>query len=99
MVRAPVSGGTATPSIAVELSPGHSVPQNTAIVANVTLSELTPASDSSLVLRADLTEFDPHYPTAAASCEGEDVGEDITVEVDEERETVTLEVYAVRAAA
>ncbi len=82
-----------SPSISIELSPGHSVPQNTAITATITLNNLDPASYSSLLFRADLTDFDPHYPTAAASCEDEDTGKDLMIEVDENTETFTLGVY------
>ena len=82
-----------SPSISITLSPGHSVPKNTAITATITLNNLDPASYSSLLFRADLTDFDPHYPTAAASCEGEDTGKDLMIEVDENRETFTLGAY------
>ena len=82
-----------SPTISIVLSPGHMVPQNTAITATVTLDNLDPASYSSLVFRADLTEWDPHYPTASARCEGDEIGEDITVEVAASRETFTVEVW------
>ena len=74
------------------LSPGHAVPQNTPITATVTLDNLDPGSYSSLVFRADLTEWDQGFP-ASTSCEGEHTGEDITVEVDASRETFTVEVW------
>ena len=77
----------------IALSPGHTVPQNTALTATITLNNLDAASYSSLIFRADLTEFDPHFETESASCEDEDVGEDITIEVDGSQETFTVKVY------
>ena len=82
-----------SPSISIALSPGHTVPQNTALTATITLNNLDAASYSSLIFRADLTEFDPHFETESASCEDEDVGEDITIEVDGSQETFTVKVY------
>ena len=82
-----------SPTISIVLSPGHMVPQNTVITATVTLDNLDPASYSSLVFRADLTEWDPHFPTDSARCEGDDMDEDIPVEVDASRETFTVEVW------
>ena len=81
------------PSISIALSPGHAVPQNTALTATITLNNLDAASYSSLIFRADLTEFDPHFEAASASCEDEDMGEDITIEVDGSQETFTVKVY------
>ena len=82
-----------SPSISILLSPGHSVPQNTAITATIALNNLDPTSYSSLLFRGDLTNFDPHFPAEAASCEGDDMGQDITIEVDESQETFTAGVY------
>ena len=82
-----------SPTISIVLSPGHMVPQNTVITATVTLDNLDPASYSSLVFRVDLTEWDPHFPTDSARCEGDDMDEDIPVEVDASRETFTVEVW------
>ena len=90
---APAAGrAQSSPAISIVLSPGHMVPQETAITATVTLENLDPGSYSSLVFRADLTEWDQHYP-ASTSCEGEDTGEDIPVEVNSSRETFTVEVW------
>ena len=90
---APTAGrAQSSPAISIVLSPGHMVPQETAITATVTLENLDPGSYSSLVFRADLTEWDQHYP-ASTSCEGEDTGEDIPVEVNSSRETFTVEVW------
>ena len=82
-----------SPTMSIRLSPGHAIPQNTALTATITLNNLDPASYSSLIFRSDLTDFDPHYSYAAASCEDEDMGQDITVEVDESREVFTVGVY------
>ncbi len=93
LVVAPAAGrAQSSPAISIVLSPGHMVPQDTAITATVTLENLDPGSYSSLVFRADLTEWDQHYP-ASTSCEGEDTGEDIPVEVNASRETFTVEVW------
>ena len=81
-----------SPSISIVLSPGHGVPLNTAITATVTLDNLDPASYSSLVFRADLTEWDQAF-ARSIHCEGKDTGKDITVEVDASRETITVEVW------
>ena len=80
------------PTISIVLSPGHGVPLNTAITATVTLDNLDPASYSSLVFRADLTEWEQAF-ARSTHCEGKDTGKDITVEVDASRETVTVEVW------
>ena len=84
-----------SPSISIELSPAHSVPQNTAITGTITLDNLDLDSYSSLIFRADPTIFDanPKYHAPAANCEGEDMGRDITIDVDESRETFTVSVY------
>ncbi len=90
---APAAGrAQSSPAISIVLSPGHWVPQDTAITATVTLENLDPGSYSSLVFRADLTEWDQHFPVST-SCEGEDTGEDIPVEVNASRETFTVEVW------
>ena len=83
---------TTPPTISIVLSPGHGVPLNTAITATVTLDNLDPASYSSLVFRADLTEWEQAF-ARSAHCEGKDTGKDITVEVDASRETITVEVW------
>ena len=94
LAGAPDAGrAQSSPTISIVLSPGHMVPQNTVITATVTLDNLDPASYSSLVFRAELTEWDPHYPTDSARCEGDDMDEDIPVEVDASRETFTVEVW------
>ena len=94
LTGAPDAGrAQSSPTISIVLSPGHMVPQNTVITATVTLDNLDPASYSSLVFRADLTEWDPHFPTDSARCEGDDMDEDIPVEVDASRETFTVEVW------
>ena len=82
-----------SPSISIELSPGHAIPLNTPLTATITLNNLDPASYSSLIFRGDLTEFDSHYPTEAAYCEDEDMGRDLTIEVNESEETFTVGVY------
>ena len=82
-----------SPSISIELSPSHSVPMDTEIIGTITLKNMDTASYSSLIFRTDLTGFDPHYATEAASCEGEDMGKDIMVDVDESQETFTVRVY------
>ena len=82
-----------SPSISIELSPGNSVPQNTAITGTVTLSNLDPSDYSSLIFRADTTKYDPSKYPEAASCLGDDVNEDITIAVDESREVFTISVY------
>ena len=93
LAGAPAAGrAQSSPAISIVLSPGHAVPQNTPITATVTLDNLDPGSYSSLVFRADLTEWDQGFP-ASTSCEGEHTGEDITVEVDASRETFTVEVW------
>ena len=83
---------TTPPTISIVLSPGHGVPLNTAITATVTLDNLDPASYSSLVFRADLTEWDQAF-ARSTHCEGKDTGKDITVEVDASRETIAVEVW------
>ena len=83
---------TTPPTISIVLSPGHGVPLNTAITATVTLDNLDPASYSSLVFRADLTEWDQAF-ARSTHCEGKDTGKDITMEVDASRETITVEVW------
>ena len=80
------------PTISIVLSPGHGVPLNMAITATVTLDNLDPASYSSLVFRADLTEWKQAF-ARSTHCEGKDTGKDITVEVDASRETITVEVW------
>ena len=80
------------PTISIVLSPGHGVPLNMAITATVTLDNLDPASYSSLVFRADLTEWEQAF-ARSTHCEGKDTGKDITVEVDASRETITVEVW------
>ncbi len=82
LAGAPAVGrAQSSPTISIVLSPGHMVPQNTAITATVALDNLNPANYSSLVFHADLTEWDPHFSMASAGCEGDEMGEDITVEV------------------
>ena len=94
LAGAPAVGrAQSSPTISIVLSPGHMVPQNTAITATVALDNLNPANYSSLVFHADLTEWDPHFSMASAGCEGDEMGEDITVEVDVSRETFTVEVW------
>ena len=83
---------TTPPTISIVLSPGHGVPLNTAITATVTLDNLDPANYSSLVFRADLTEWEQAF-AGSISCEGEHTGKDITVEVDASRETIAVEVW------
>ena len=83
---------TTPPTISIVLSPGHGVPLNMAITATVTLDNLDPASYSSLVFRADLTEWDQAF-ARSIHCEGKDTSKDITVEVDASRETITVEVW------
>ena len=83
---------TTPPTISIVLSPGHGVPLNMAITATVTLDNLDPASYSSLVFRADLTEWEQAF-ARSTHCEGKDTGKDITVEVDASRETITVEVW------
>ena len=83
---------TTPPTISIVLSPGHGVPLNMAITATVTLDNLDPAGYSSLVFRADLTEWEQAF-ARSTHCEGKDTGKDITVEVDASRETITVEVW------
>ena len=93
--REPVTNDTpdtTAPTISIVLSPGHGVPLNTAITATVTLDNLDPASYSSLVFRADLTEWEQAF-ARSIHCEGKDTSKDITVEVDASRETITVEVW------
>ncbi len=80
------------PTISIVLSPGHGVPLNMAITATVTLDNLDPARYSSLVFRADLTEWEQAF-ARSTHCGGKDTGKDITVEVDASRETITVEVW------
>ena len=79
-----------SPSISIELSPGHRVPQNTAITGTVTLSNLDVGSYSSVIFRADITG----YRDAEGRCNGDDTGKDIEAAVDESREILTdLRIY------
>ena len=78
-----------SPSISIELSPGHQVPTNTAITATITLSNLDVASYSSVMFRADLTV----YRNGEARCDGDDTGKDMEVPVEASREVFTVRVY------
>ena len=78
-----------SPSISIELSPGHQVPTNTAITATITLSNLDVASYSSVMFRADLTV----YRNGEARCDGDDTGKDREVPVEASREVFTVRVY------
>jgi len=75
--------------MSLELSPGHSVPLNTAISANIVLTDLDIANYSSLVFRADVTG----YGNAESRCNGDDTGRDLEIPVDASRETFTVDVY------
>ena len=78
-----------SPSISIKLSPSHQVPENTAITATITLSNLDVAGYSSVIFRADLTVFG-HGETR---CNGDDTGKDIEMPVDESMEVFTVRVY------
>ena len=79
-----------SPSISIELSPGHRVPQNTAITGTVTLSNLDVDSYSSVIFRAEVTV----YGGGERRCNGDDTGKDIEAAVDESREILTdLRIY------
>ena len=79
-----------SPSISIELSPGHQVPQNTAITGTVTLSNLDVDSYSSVIFRAEVTV----YGLGERRCNGDDTGKDIEAAVDESREILTdLRIY------
>ena len=77
-----------SPSISIELSPGSAVPANTEITATITLSNLDVNSYSSIVFRADVTR----WGHARDICEGDGIGEDIDVEVNESKKVLTATV-------
>ena len=79
-----------SPSISIELSPSHQVPMNTAITATITLSNLDVASYTSVIFRADLTVFGD----GENRCNGDDIGKDIEIPVDESKEVFTVSVYS-----
>ena len=56
----------AAPSISIELSPGDHLPNTVPLTAEVTLSNLDPASYSELTFRADLTGHESRTSTATA---------------------------------
>ena len=78
-----------SPSISVELSPGHHVPPKTAITATITLSNLDIDSYSSVIFRADLTV----YGKGETRCNGDDTGKDIEITVEDSQEVFTAKVY------
>ena len=78
-----------SPSISIELLPGHAVPPRTAIDATVTLRNLDVNSYSSLILRADVTVSG----SGVRICNGDDTGKDIEIDVDESTEIRTINVY------
>ena len=82
-----------SPTISIELSPHNSVPQNTAITATVTLSNLDPTDYSSLVFRADTTKYGTPITDEHSDCLGEDTNTDITVDVDAGSEEFELRVH------
>ena len=79
----------AAPSISIELSPGDHLPNTVPLTAEVTLSNLDPASYSELTFRADLTG----YESRTSQCYGEDTGTDIAVPVDESEEVLTVRLF------
>ena len=83
VVAVPTMHAQSPPAISIELSPGHSVPMNTAITGAITLTNLDTASYSSLVFRADMTG----YGAAETRCNGDDTGRDIEIPVDASVET------------
>ena len=88
-----------SPSISIELSPAHSVPQNTAITGTVTLRSLDPSDYSSLIFRADTTKYGSSDDQRAGSaCLGEDTNTDITIDVDASSEEFVLRVHKACAA-
>ena len=78
-----------SPSISIELSPGHSVPMDTAITGTVTLTGLDFDSYSSVIFRADITP----YGDGETKCNGDDTGMDIEIPVDESREVFTVRIF------
>ena len=62
---------------------------DTAITGTVTLSNLDPASYSSVTFRADITP----YNNGERRCNGDDTGSDITIAVDASTETFTVDIY------
>ena len=82
-----------SPTISIELAPHNSVPQNTAITATVTLSNLDPTDYSSLVFRADTTKYGTPITDEHSDCLGEDTNTDITVDVDAGSEEFALRVH------
>ena len=78
-----------SPSISIELSPGHHVPPFTAVTATITLSNLDVGSYSSVIFRADLTV----YGRGERGCDGDDTGRDLEIAVDESQEIFTARVY------
>ena len=77
-----------SPSMSIGLSPSHSVPPGTEITATITLSNLDVNSYTSLTFRADVTQ----WGYAKDNCEGEGIGEDIQIDVDETREVFTAKI-------
>ena len=84
-----------SPSISIELSPGHSVPMDTAITGTVTLTGLDFDSYSSVIFRADITP----YGDGETKCNGDDTGMDIEIPVDESREVFTVRIFDACASA
>ena len=78
-----------SPSISIELSPGHSVPMDTAITGTVTLTGLDSDSYSSVIFRADITP----YGDGETRCDGDDTGIDVDIPVDESREVFTVRIF------
>ncbi len=78
-----------SPSISIELSPGHYVALEEAITGTVTLSNLDASSYSSVIFRADITL----HGGWERRCNGDDTGEDIEIPVDESQEVFTVRVF------
>ncbi len=78
-----------SPSISIELSPGHRVPTGEEITGTVTLNNLDIDSYSSVIFRADVTV----YRHGEKRCNGDDTGKDIEIAVDESQEIFTVSIY------
>ena len=81
------------PSIAIELTPHNSVPQNTAITGTVTLRGLDPTEYSSVTFRWDATQFGRVGFPIADDCLGDSINTDLSIEVDSATETITMSVF------